>query len=593
VHPSVPGSVFFIRTIISFFRRHRTIILVTLLWSLSLRWWDGERMWGSHSPAFEPVRMMGVLDAWRHGIWDARWIPLFDQGYGYPIFSYHSPLFSWVGAVFLAVTGLPVLSLKFTIMVFFLVGGLGCRTLAAHFWARPGTRDQHSGDLAFVGWASATYLLMNIFVRGSLAEFGASCFVPWVIWGIWLLTANARRYVTGASVIAVSLALVILCHNAIAIYMLMLLAVPLPLLMRPAGWRGWLAWAAGGVFAGCLSAFFAVSAALEKSFVQLDKVVIQDVRDHFLRLDHLLTLGQWNLGLSGQDPACVMPRHQGLLLPLALLTGVAAFRIFRSEKLRAKTAVFIALAGLTLAMAMPPSVWLWDHVRVLQYTQFPWRWMSLNTVMLALLVPAFGLALRLHGSEVAQRCYGVAVGAVFLLNIGLYGGPTTKWPRWEFDPRPELIRRDKARTALADEYGPIWRPTEFSHPIEAEQALAQNVSINKATLPDSPWRWFVGNRTTSSHVVMGVNYFPAWKAYWSNNTASPRKELPIENANGLIGVTLPSGAAGYLELEFVNTPTRLALKIFSAASLVGGAGLVIWLRRRKRREEATRVENPA
>lgn len=564
------------------FRRHRTVLFVALLWSFALHWWEGERIWDSHSPAFEPVRMMGVLDAWQHGIWDARWLSLFDLGYGYPIFSYHSPLFSWVGAAFLAATGLPVLSLKLAIMFFFLVGGLGCRTLAAHFWARPHACDFHAGDLAFTAWASATYLLIDIFVRGSLAEFAASCFAPWVIWGLWLLTANSRRYVAGASIIAVSLALLALSHNAVAVYMLMLLAVPLPLLLRPCGWRGWLSFGAGGAFAGGLSAFFAVSAALEKSFVRLENVIFRDVRDHFLRVEHLLALGQWNLNLSCQDAACTMPRHQGLLLPLALLGGAAAFRTFRTKRLRAKAAIFLVLAGLTLTMAMPPSVWLWDHVRILQYTQFPWRWLSLNSVMLALLVPAFGVALRLHGSEIAQRCYGVAVGAVLLLDIGLYGGPPPSARQWDFDPNPEPVLRDRARTAIGDEYGPIWRPTEYSHPVAAGELLAQDVPVNKAALPSSPWRWMVGTRLSDCHVIAGAHYFPAWRAYWSTHTPSPRQELRVEDASGLVAVTIPSGSPGYLELEFTNTPVRRALKILSASSLILGALLLLWLQRRER-----------
>ncbi len=353
--PSAPSATRAQRAI-AWLSRYQVVIVTTLLWSLSMHWWEGERMWTSHSPAFEPLRMMGVVDAWQHGIWDARWLPLFDQGYGYPIFSYHSPLFSWIGASLLVLTGKPVLALKLAVMVFFLAGGLGCRVLGASFWAEPGTSDHTSGDFAFAGWASATYLFTNIFVRGSLSEFAASALLPWLFWGIWLITADARKYAKGAGVIAIALTLLILSHNAIAVYAVMLVALPLPILFRPAGGRGWTAWAAGGAMAACISAFFAVPVLLEKPFVRLSNVAIPDVRYHFLRFDHLLSLGTWGLGLSGQDLDRTMPRHQGLLLPFALAAGVIAFRYFDGARLRRKTLALLALNGLTLLMCMLPSV---------------------------------------------------------------------------------------------------------------------------------------------------------------------------------------------------------------------------------------------
>jgi hypothetical protein len=420
--------------------------------------------------------------------------------------------------------------------------------MAASFWGRPGTRDPKAGDLAFIGWASATYLFINIFVRGSLAEFAASAFFPWLLWGMWLITAESGRFAAGAGVIAVSLTLLVLTHNAVALYAAILLVTVLPILFRPAGWRGWAAWAGGGAMAACLSAFFFVPFLLEREFIRLDNVAFTGFKDHFLRLGHLLSLTSWNLGTSGYGVSHTMPRHQGFLLPFALTGGAIALCVFKDSRLRRKTLILLALSLLTLAMTMSPSDWLWDNVRLLQLTQFPWRWLSLNATVLALLVPAFGLATRF------RRTYLAAAATVLLLNVGLYGGPGPQWRRWEFDANPELIRAGKNRTAVDDEYGPVWRDTISFHPVPAGSP---------------PWRCRVDARREEKEIIAGVNYFPGWKAFWLPDGSAGKREIPVEySMTGLIQVRLPAGPGGQVELEFANTPLRLAMKLLSGVSLV-------------------------
>jgi hypothetical protein len=568
-----------VRLPLRFIRRHASVVVVTLLWSLSLRWWEGETLWATHSPAFEPTRMIGVVDAWAHGIADARWFPSFDGGYGYPILSYHSPLFSWVGGTLLAVTGLPVLSLRLTVMVFFLTGALGSRAFAARYWGSRSNSDGHAGDLAVLGWASATYSMTNLFVRGSFAEFAASCFAPWVIHGLNLIGSDHRRYAKGAAVLAVSIALVVLSHNAIAVYMLLLLAGPLPLLLMPHGARGWSSLIAGGMFGALACAFFLVPAVLEKDWVGLDRVLVLQVHDHFLTISHFFAFSQWNLGLSGSGPAFTMPRHQGPLLPLAI--GGACLSMFLLPKgdARRRTGILLGLALLTLALTLPLSAPLWDLLPLLQYTQFPWRWLSINTVMLAALLPAFDFALRARGENRSRGTYSLLVTATFLVSMALYGGPSQQWPRLQIDATPEALRAEVTRTALADEYGPIWRPLNFAHPVAADQALAENTTA--VPLAGAPWRWSIGTRTATTRVTLGVHYFPGWKARWFENDLDTKAELPVASSDGLVQLTLPEGPSGTLVLEFTDTPLRAGLKVLSSGSLILGLAWLLAIRRRR------------
>lgn len=550
----------------AFVCRHRVVLLVTFLWSLSLHWWDPELLWHSHSPAFEPIRSMGVVHAWKQGIWDARWLPLFDKGYGYPIFSYHSPLFSLLTAAFMVIVQLPALAMKLAILLFFVVGGLGCRALAARYWAPRDGRDDEAGDIAFVGWGSVTYLFTNVFVRGSFAEFAASCFFPWVLLGMWLVSRGGRRSVRGALVLAAALSLLVLSHNAIAAYVA-LIALPMCALLPPKGLRGWLAGAAGGVAALGMTAFFAVAAAVEKPFVRLDAVTDVDFHDHFVRLDHLFAVGTWNVGVSGQSDGCTMPRHLGLLLPFALLAALLAYRLTEHPRLRRKLVVAAALAALPLFMATRASVWIWELVGMLRYTQFPWRWLSLTAAPLALVLPALGVVLRQRGEETLRQAFLVGVAAVLLVNVGAYGGPNHGWTTWRFETDDAHIVIHDERTTLGDEYGPIWRPTRLTHPISSGALSAPGISIEApASVSGATWTWELPARPGEQRTVVGLNYFPAWTARW-RDAGGAVIPLPVLDDAGLVQVNVPAGGAGRLELHFANTPLRLRLKLLAAAVL--------------------------
>ncbi len=227
----------------------------------------------------------------------------------------------------------------------------------------------------------------------------------------------------------------------------------------------------------------------------------------------------------------------------------------------------------------------------MQYTQFPWRWLSLNATASALLVPALSLAIRMRGTDLARHTYAVLTGAVVLINVGLYGGPEPGWSLWQFDPSTDLVRAQKTRTTVNEEYGPIWRKSDFSHPVGAGEAVAENAETKPASKEGEHWRWHVGVRDDTTRVVLGVHYFPGWRAYWHPNGSPSASELPVEidRPSGMILVRLAAGGNGSLELKYANTDARLALKIFSAASASAFLALAIWLRRTRQRRSISVV----
>ena len=216
----------------------------------------------------------------------------------------------------------------------------------------------------------------------------------------------------------------------------------------------------------------------------------------------------------------------------------------------------------------------------MQYTQFPWRWLSLNVTALALLSPALAAALQRRGTDLARHTYTVLAAAVLVINVGLYGGPGPSWFRWEFDPSTDRIRAAKTRTTADEEYGPVWRKADFSHPVRAGNALFENAEVKPEA---AAWRWQIGPCEATTPVVLGVNYFPGWQASWHASGASTAAELPVEvdRPTGLILIQLAPGASGSLSLNYTNTPLRLALKIFSAASLAVFLALAIYVRFRR------------
>src|SRR5690606_15193685 len=110
------------------------------------------------------------------------------------------------------------------------------------------------------------------------------------------------------------------------------------------------------------------------------------------------------------------------LAVLALVGMIVLLRSWRERKLGVSRRVIAigipttALLGVSVYMSLLKSQWLWEQLPLLEFAQFPWRWLGGVVVFLALLVASVGSLLRLKLSRVIAT-----VSIVLITVIGSAG----------------------------------------------------------------------------------------------------------------------------------------------------------------------------
>ncbi len=362
---------------------------------------------GGDSP-FLLQRLHQLEVALLDGHFPVRWMPDANYGFGYPFYNFYAPL-SIYTAVFFRLIGFSfVRSIQISQLAGFIVAAWGMYALGKRWWG-----NEWAGLLTAVSYTLAPFHLVNVYVRGdSLAEFWAMAFYPLVILTADKLVQGTRCKVQGARdkcdhkstnivPFALSYAGLILSHNISALifspFLLLFILFrlkksnhnyPLSTIHYPLS--------IGFLLAFGLSAWFFLPALIEKDLTQIAAVTegYFHYSTHFLGTD-ALTLVQdsflFDYSVNGRS-AFRMGLWQGITAVIATLTLLYVKLRHSPPRPRTKQPSVAAPLLLSIVVAtfmmLPASTWLWENVPLLSFTQFPWRFLS---------VQAFGIALAIGG----------------------------------------------------------------------------------------------------------------------------------------------------------------------------------------------------
>lgn len=385
---------------------------------------------GGDSP-FLLLRVHQMSRALREGALPVRWMPDAAYGLGYPAYRYYAALPYYVASA-LDLSGLGVLwGIRLAqLLGFVLAGGMAYLLARQQGVAPPGAL------LASALYTFAPFHLVNVYVRGdSLGEFWAMGLFPLVLWTLGRL--RQRPCLERAAQAALAYAALVLSHNISA-----LLLTPLAALwaLLDAPWRSrriWLGlgWAAGALALGlALSAWFWAPALGEQHLVQLGDQTTGyfHYAGHFRRGNLL----QWRLAHDYAISAEQTPFNMGLLQGVAALAGLgAALGLALRRRLRAGLAAWASITLLfSTLMITPWSRPLWDHLPLLPMAQFPWRFLAMQALAIALLA---GLLPELlpRRLQLAASLAGCALAAW----AGLSGLALDRLPLTEADITPQRL----------------------------------------------------------------------------------------------------------------------------------------------------------
>ncbi len=232
-------------------------------------------------------------------------------------------------------------------------------------------------------------------------------------------------------------------------------------------------------------------------------------------------------------------------------------------------------AGLLLStfMITPLSQPLWDHLPLLPFTQFPWRFLSVQAFAGALAVAGLATGSRYR----AQTLYAPAIGmlaAALLLSSSLGRLSTDHLRLTDADVTPARLAEYEWFTGnigstVSAEYLPPWaQPRPYTSAwlnqgqrdtiqVIEGQAAAQ-LTARQATRQ----QWQITTVTETAVVRLPTLFWPGWTARLDGETT------PLSaSASGLVQVDVPAGTHT-LNLTLQRTPVRLVAEIIS---------LIVWL----------------
>lgn len=245
----------------------------------------------------------------------------------------------------------------------------------------------------------------------------------------------------------------------------------------------------------------------------------------------------------------------------------------------------VLTAGVYTWLITPSSAWLWEHLPLLPYTQFPWRLLSIQALALALIAAYGPGALRGRGAALAALALSAAVAVA-----GMAGLRVDHLPLREGDITPDRLMfyetySGNLGTTVRHEYLPrtmVPRPYTSARQLAGEAAppLALSGVVRSARLiargPVSQ-RWDL-DLEGPSLLAFHLTAYPGWRA---TVDGIPH---PVESVYGLglVGLRL-EGGRHTVYLAFGATRFWRAVEWASAAGLVILLGLALYPCRASRR----------
>ena len=355
----------------------------------------------------------------------SRWLPDLAYGYGAPIFNYYAPL-AYVPALAGSLLGLGYVGgLKLAFALPLVTSALAMFLLARPLFGRT------AGLAAGLVYAYLPYQLIDVYIRGALAETAAFAWLPLICWSLVRLRASPSRRRVAVATLAI--AGLVLTHNIVSLF-------SLPAIFALALVLGWLgrteaaddrrsdarryalgAGVAFGLGVG-LGAWYWFPAILEKDLVQAGQAVIAPER--FLRYflqswpPFQLTFAYDYAGFGTEEWG---ETKLGIVQVGTLVAGaLAATRARGIARALAVWAIGIVVAASLVQVRFAAP--LFEIVPLASYIQFPWRLLTLVGLATAILA---GALVRLAPARYGGR----PLVAVLLVGLSAYAGMARLAPR--------------------------------------------------------------------------------------------------------------------------------------------------------------------
>jgi len=462
------------------------------------------------------------------GQFPPRFVPDLSFGYGYPLFNFVFPLPFYLGEAFhlLGLTFVDSIKAVFLLSI----------PLSGYFMYKF-VRIYTPGILAIaaaVVYIYTPYRATDIFVRGAVGESLAFVFLPLIAFAV------AKGNI---GILALSTAGLIMSHNIMA-YMFLPFFATLALLIG-SKIKSFFGFTLGLI----ISSFFWLPAIVESNLMKYDTVF--NFKDHFPTIRQLFT-PYFGYGASVAGPYDGMSFFLGLVNIILVIEAVIHFVRGRSK------IVAWALFAFSLAIFMMNfrSSIIWDNLPLLPYFQFPWRFLSLTTFIVPVLVIAFAKHKHLNYFALAIIIAAVALNFRYFKPHDFLGRGDDYYIN-RYIPVPAA---SEEYLKTGEEYLRLPKDTKTRpDKVSPDQGLSASFNVD-----------YEEETTLDYHKY----YFPGWEV----KIDGEKVDVGAGEPYGQVQFKVPKGEH-LIEISFRETPLRKILDVISLFGLVTALVLIV---RRKR-----------
>lgn len=532
------------------------------------------------------ARIAEMTRALKDGHFPVRWSQNFGFGYGMPLFQFYGPLPYYAASLVYLFSSQLIFAVKSMFLLSNILTAIGAFLLGKKLF-----KYELSALVVSAALTLAPYRALNLYVRGAVNETWGIMAVSWIFWAI-IKVIKGEKF--GWWWLSLSLTVLFLSHNLAALMFTPFIAgfAAVYLFFEKIN-HSWdykqllanfakLVWPV--LLASGLSFFYLIPAYFEKDFTQVSQIILGDYFNYNLHFVYIRQFfdSQWGFGGSEWGPDDPISFFLGWGQFFSLGLGVV-FLIKLIIQIKQKNSwkklimpVFIGLSAfISLAMTTQKTVWIWDSFSLLEYMQFPWRFLGAAAVFLALFAGWVVRQITQSGlSKIYQLGLLSIVAAGMLINA-VYFRPEKMLndPNEYYFADPGLIRAETSKIL------PDYIPTGMDEPHQIEPVF--NLVLNQDELPQDLIE-IITNRTHRKKIKTDFNQpqmlelaianYPNWRASINNEelplTDSDITDSDITNSGGgTISVNVPQGSQ-ILSIKLHPTRLRLISDLVSLLSLI-------------------------
>lgn len=508
----------------------------------------------THDGLVHVPRLAAFYRALQDGHFPPRYAGFLNHGYGLPLFNfiYHLPYY--IGSVFLWLGMGLVLSFKISLVLSYLLSGIGMYGFARAFFKR--------NDVALlitVFYQYAPFRLVELLIRGSYGEVYTYAFLPFVLWGLVKFFEKPSLRTFAAT--AAATALLILSHNSVSL-LFFGVVVWFVIVFGNVGKLG-----RAGILGGLgslgmgllLSAYYWLPAMAERKFTYGDLHMRALYEDHFVPFYKLIVPNFTNAEALRVEGISV---QIGLFHLIGILLGIG-YLVKRTRKtglkLPAKKIALFSGVLLTGAAIMMSGVSesLWKNIALLRQFQFPWRFLSLVAIASSFTAVFYPLL-----PVWKDRWFRALLLSLVILSTVYYWKPAL-----DYDKIDEAYYWDfPLNTTYYGETDVIWSAGPASDypsaPVEVIEGSAAVTDYAKK----SHEHHFAVDASGSAKLVDHTQYFPGWRVYIDG------VKVPVEfqdpNWRGELTYSVPDGRHA-VRVVFGRSKVRIIAEALSVISLPG------------------------